>query len=198
MSEQELTERLINGIIARLESEINEWSNNVRLRAEAELLEGVKAVIDKYSSTLENIDKELNMEREYRLYDEMMREKKEKLGILEEAYAEVVRRVKERINSMRGTNDYKKFLRNSILWATSIIGSQELVITVSKADEDVTKELVSELGLNAIINTTDEDLLGVIISSADGSIRVDATLDSRLRLMEHQIKTLLAHLASSS
>ncbi|WP_243666136.1 hypothetical protein [Vulcanisaeta sp. JCM 16159] len=32
MSEQELTERLINGIITRLENEINEWSNNARLR----------------------------------------------------------------------------------------------------------------------------------------------------------------------
>lgn len=69
MSEQELTERLINGIITRLESEINEWSNNARLRAEAELLDGVKAIINKYSSALENIDKELNMEREYRLYE---------------------------------------------------------------------------------------------------------------------------------
>ncbi|ADN49768.1 V-type ATP synthase subunit E [Vulcanisaeta distributa] len=196
MSEQELTERLINGIITRLENEINEWSNNVRLRAEAELLDGVKAIIDKYSGTLENIDKELNMEREYRLYNEMMREKREKLSILEEAYAEVVRRIKERISSMRGTDDYKKFLKNSILWAMSIIGSRELTITVSKADKDVAEELVSELGLNSTVNTTEEDLLGAIISSADGSIRVDATLDSRLRLMEHQIKTLLAHLAS--
>ncbi len=102
MSEQELTERLISGIITRLENEINEWSNNVRLRAEAELLDGVRAIIDKYSGTLENIDKELNMEREYRLYDEMMKEKREKLSILEEAYAEVVRRIKERISSMRG------------------------------------------------------------------------------------------------
>ncbi len=79
----------------------------------------------------------------------------------------------------------------------SIIGSRELTITVSEADKDVTEELVSELGLNATVNTTEEELLGAIISSADGSIRVDATLDSRLRLMEHQIKTLLAHLASS-
>lgn len=197
MSEQELTERLISGIITRLENEINEWSNNVRLRAEAELLDGVRAIIDKYSGTLENIDKELNMEREYRLYDEMMKEKREKLSILEEAYAEVVRRIKERISSMRGTDDYKKFLKSSILWAMSIIGSRELTITVSEADKDVTEELVSELGLNATVNTTEEELLGAIISSADGSIRVDATLDSRLRLMEHQIKTLLAHLASS-
>ncbi|GAB6945463.1 V-type ATP synthase subunit E [Vulcanisaeta sp. JCM 14467] len=197
MSEQELTERLINGIITRLQNEINEWSNNVRLRAEAELLDGVKAVIDKYSSTLENVDKELNMEREYRLYDEMMKGKRERLKILEDAYAEVVRRIKERISSMRGTDDYKKFLKNSIVWAMSIIGSRELVITVSKVDEDLAREISTELGLNATINTMDEDILGAIVASADGSIRVDATLDSRLRLMEHQIKTLLANLASS-
>ncbi len=195
MSEQELIERLISSIVTKLEGEINEWSNNARLRAEAELMEAVKSVIDKYSDALENIDKELNMEREYRLYDEMMKVKREKLEILENAYAEVIRRVKERITTMRGTDGYKKFLKNSILWATSIIGSQELVITVSKADEGVTRELISELGLNAIVNTTNEDLLGAVIESTDGSVRVDATLDSRLRLMEHQIKTLLAHLA---
>ena len=198
MSEQELIERLINGIITRLENEINEWSNNARLRAEAELMEGVREVINKYSDVLGNIDKELNMEREYKLYDVMMSVKKEKLKIIEDAYAEVIKRIRERISSMRGTDDYRKFLRNSILWAISVIGSRELVITVSKSDEGLARELASELGLNATINTTDEDLLGVIISSSDGSVRVDATLDSRLRLMEHQIKTLLAHLALTS
>nr|WP_243666176.1 V-type ATP synthase subunit E [Vulcanisaeta sp. JCM 16159] len=139
----------------------------------------------------------MNMEREYRLYDEMMKEKKEKLGILEGAYDEVVRRIRDRIKSMRGTNDYKRFLKNSILWAVSIIGSRELMIMVSKADESITRELISELGLNAVVNTTNEDILGAVVSSMDGSVRVDATLDSRLGLMEHQIKTLLARLASS-
>lgn len=126
-----------------------------------------------------------------------MKEKKEKLEILEGAYDEVVRRIKDRIKSMRGTNDYKRFLKNSILWAVSIIGSRELMIMVSKADEDVTRELISELGLNAVVNTTNEDILGAVVSSMDGSVRVDATLDSRLGLMEHQIKTLLARLALS-
>lgn len=197
MSDQELTERLINGIVNRLGSEIEEWSNNLRLRAEAELMDGVKAVIDKYADTLENIEKEINMDREYRLYNETMNAKRERLSVIESAYAEVVSRVRERLSSMRGTNDYKKFLRNSILWATSIIESKQLVITASKADEDMVNEIISELNLDAAVNTTDKDLLGVIVSSSDGSIKVDATLDSRLSLMEHQIKTLLTHIAAT-
>jgi len=197
VSDQELTERLINGIVNRLSSEIEEWSNNLRLRAEAELMDGVKAVIDKYADTLENIEKEINMDREYRLYNETMNAKRERLSVIESAYAEVVSKVRERLSSMRGTNDYKKFLRNSILWATSIIESKQLVITASKADEDVVNEIISELNLDAAVNTTDKDLLGVIVSSSDGSIKVDATLDSRLSLMEHQIKTLLTHIAAT-
>jgi V/A-type H+-transporting ATPase subunit E len=197
VSDQELTERLINGIVNRLSSEIEEWSNNLRLRAEAELMDGVKAVIDKYADTLENIEKEINMDREYRLYNETMNAKRERLSVIESAYAEVVSKVRERLSSMRGTNDYKKFLRNSILWATSIIESRQLVITASKADEDMVNEIISELNLDATVNTTDKDLLGVIVSSSDGSIKVDATLDSRLSLMEHQIKTLLTHIAAT-
>jgi V/A-type H+-transporting ATPase subunit E len=197
VSDQELTERLINGIVNRLSSEIEEWSNNLRLRAEAELMDGVKAVIDKYADTLENIEKEINMDREYRLYNETMNAKRERLSVIESAYAEVVSKVRERLSSMRGTNDYKKFLRNSILWATSIIESKQLVITASKADEDMVNEIISELNLDATVNTTDKDLLGVIVSSSDGSIKVDATLDSRLSLMEHQIKTLLTHIATT-
>ncbi|MGC8542673.1 MAG: V-type ATP synthase subunit E, partial [Vulcanisaeta sp.] len=137
MSEQELTERLINGVIERLTNEINEWSNNVRLRAEAELFDSVKSIIDKYSGTLENIDKELNMEREYKLYDETMKAKRERLSIIDNAYAEVIEKIKEKISSMKGTDDYRKFLRNSILWALSIIGSNDIVITASKSDKDV-------------------------------------------------------------
>jgi len=197
VSEQELTERLINGVIERLTNEINEWSNNVRLRAEAELFDSVKSIIDKYSGTLENIDKELNMEREYKLYDETMKAKRERLSIIDNAYAEVIEKIKEKISSMRGTDDYRKFLRNSILWALSIIGSNDIVITASKSDKDVVKSIITELNINATINTTKENLLGVIVSSSDGSIKVDATLDSRLRLMEHQIKSLLTQLALS-
>jgi V/A-type H+-transporting ATPase subunit E len=195
VSDQELTERLINGIVNRLSSEIEEWSNNLRLKAEAELMDGVKVVIDKYADTLENIEKEINMDREYRLYNEIMNAKRERLSVIENAYAEVVSRVRERLSSMRGTSDYKKFLRNSILWAESIIESRQLVITASKADEDEVNEVISELNLDATVNTTDKDLLGVIVSSSDGSIKIDATLDSRLSLMEHQIKTLLTRLA---
>ncbi|MFB6470139.1 MAG: V-type ATP synthase subunit E [Vulcanisaeta sp. AZ3] len=198
MSEQELVERLINGVVTRLTNEINEWSNNLRLRAEAELLDSAKNVIDKYAVTLENIDNELNMEKEYKLYNEMMKTKREKLNAVEEAYAEVVRRIKERISSMKGTDDYKKFLKKSILWATSIVGSRELIVTVNEKDKNIVEEIISELGLNAVINTTDKEMLGVLVSSADGSIRVDATLESRLNLMEHQIKSLLTHIALTS
>nr|KJR71463.1 MAG: ATPase [Vulcanisaeta sp. AZ3] len=198
MSEQELVERLINGVITRLTNEINEWSNNLRLRAEAELLDSAKNVMDKYAATLENIDNELNMEKEYKLYNEMMKIKREKLDAVEKAYAEVVRRIKERIGSMKGTDDYKKFLKKSILWATSIVGSRELTVTVNEKDKNIVEEIISELGLNAVINTTDKELLGVLVSSADGSIRVDATLESRLNLMEHQIKSLLTHIALTS
>ncbi|MCG2862897.1 MAG: V-type ATP synthase subunit E [Vulcanisaeta sp.] len=195
MSDQELVERLISNITNRLSREIEEWSNNLRLKAEAELMNSAKAIIDKYANVLENIEKEINMDREYRLYEEMMKAKRERLSILENAYAEVVKRVRERFAAMRNTDDYRKFIRRSIQWAASIIGSQELVIITSRADEKVVNEVVSELGLRATVNTVDRDLVGVIVRSIDGSISVDATLDSRLNLMEHQIKTLIMRLA---
>nr|MCG2880257.1 V-type ATP synthase subunit E [Vulcanisaeta sp.] len=106
-----------------------------------------------------------------------------------------VKRVRERFAAMRNTDDYREFIRRCIQWAASIIGSQELVIITSKADEKVVNEVVSELGLRATVNTVDRDLVGVIVRSVDGSISVDATLDSRLNLMEHQIKTLIMRLA---
>ncbi|WP_069807846.1 V-type ATP synthase subunit E [Vulcanisaeta thermophila] len=199
MSEQELSQRLINNIVNKLTEEINQWSNNLRLKAEAELYESARAVVDKYSNALSNVDRELNLEREYRLYNEIMRAKRERLKILDQAYESLINKVKERIRGMRGTDDYKAFIKNTLMWAISIVGSNDVIIYTSKADEGVVKEVATELGLTADVKSLENnEIVGLIVETRDRAVTVDATLDARIRLMEHQIKTLLAQEAAKT
>ncbi len=194
-TEAELTIRLIENIANRLSSEVNEWINNMKLRAEAELIDAAKSVIDKYAGTLEGIDKELFMEKEYRMYMEMINAKRERLMILEDAYKALVDRVKKAFSSLRGTDAYRRYLKRTIEWASGIVGTSDIIIAAYEKDVDVVKSIIDELKLNAKIEPIKEDIMGVIVRTADGSIQVDGTLEAKLFLLEHQIKTLLAKYA---
>jgi len=187
---EDFVNRLIDNIVKKLTSEVEDWSSNMRLKIEAELYGAASAVVDKYAGALEDVEKEVSLEREYRLYDAVMQGRREKLRIVEEAYSKVVEEVRRRIREARGSDLYRDFLESSIRYAASTIG-EDLVITVNNADKDDAEAIVRKLGLRADVVMTNEDILGIVASSRDGSVRFDGTLESRMMLISDLVRSLL-------
>lgn len=194
MSSRELVQRLIEGIITKLTDEINSWKENLKLKMEAELYDVVKSVVEKYGGLIDEIEKELMLEKEYKIYTIMMDYEKERLKFVEDTIGKIISKIQEKLNQMRGTEQYREYLKKCIQSAVDIIGADELIIQCSEKDKDIVDSIVKELKLNARITTVDKELYGIKASSIDGSVVTDTALETRLNLIKEDIKNLIIRL----
>ena len=191
----ELVRRLVDGIVSKLKEDLTSWRENLRLRIEAELYEVAKSVIDTYAKSIEEIEKEIMLEREHRLYTIMMDIERERLKFVEDTLDKIFDKVRDRLNQLKGTEQYKNYIRACIANAVQVIGSEEVIIQCSESDRKVVEEIANELKLNAKIETVNEELYGVKVFSTDKLVSVDLSLKARLSLIRERVKNILLKLA---
>ena len=197
-SEQAVSEqltRLINSVLDRVKDDLSNWFTEVWIKYESELTSVVDETLNKYSSAISEVDRAISLDREYKLYDASMRIKQEYLMEVDEVVNEAKRIVKERIVSMRGSKQYEDFLRALMRQALDIVQASEVSITCSPDDYNVVKRIADEYGVKATIKA-DEKVLGLIVSTIDGSITYSATIDDILSRIEDYMRWLLREVIS--
>ncbi len=187
--------RLINSVLDRVKDDLSNWFTEVWIKYESELTSVVDETLNKYSSAISEVDRAISLDREYKLYDASMRIKQEYLMEVDEVVNEAKRIVKERIVSMRGSKQYEDFLRALMRQALDIVQASEVSITCSPDDYNVVKGIADEYGVKATIKA-DEKVLGLIVSTIDGSITYSATIDDVLSRIEDYMRWLLREVIS--
>ena len=187
--------RLINSVLDRVKDDLSNWFTEVWIKYESELTSVVDETLNKYSSAISEVDRAISLDREYKLYDASMRIKQEYLMEVDEVVNEAKRIVKERIVSMRGSKQYEDFLRALMRQALDIVQASEVSITCSPDDYNVVKGIADEYGVKATIKA-DEKVLGLIVSTIDGSITYSATIDDILSRIEDYMRWLLREVIS--
>ncbi len=190
MSTSDILRKLVEGVVSKLTEELNSWRENIRLRAETELYEAAKSVIDRYASAIDELEKEIRLEREFRLYNTMMEIEKKRLEFVENFINRVIDTVIEKVKQIKGTDKYREYLKACLNTARYYIGSDELVVKCSQSDKELIENLASELKLKLVIETLTEELYGIKATSIDGKVALDLTLSTRLNLLREKIKGL--------
>ncbi|NPA70289.1 MAG: hypothetical protein GXO26_05710 [Crenarchaeota archaeon] len=184
----EVVRKLVEGVVSKLTEEINSWRENLRLRAETELYEAAKSVIDKHASAIDELEKEIRLEREFRLYNTMMDVERRRLEFMENFVNKVIDAVIERVKQLKGTDKYREYIKACLNTARYYIGSDELVVKCSQSDKDIVEAAASELKIKVMIETVPEELYGIKAASVDGKVALDLTLSTRLSLLREKIK----------
>jgi len=191
MSQTEIIRKLVEGVISKLTDEVNSWKENLRLRVEAELYEAARAVIEKYASAIDELEREARLEREFRLYNTMIELERERLNYIEVFLDKVLSAVQDKVKQLKGTDKYRDYLRACLETARFYIGSDEFVVRCSQSDRDLIQQLSAELKLSLVVETTNEELYGIKAISKDGKVSVDLTLPARLSLLREKVRGLL-------
>ncbi|NPA24133.1 MAG: hypothetical protein GXO23_07555 [Crenarchaeota archaeon] len=186
----EVVRKLVEGVVSKLTEEINSWRENLRLRAETELYEAAKSVIDKHASAIDELEKEIRLEREFRLYNTMMEIERKRLEFMENFVNKVIDAVIEKVKQLKGTDKYREYIKACLSTARYYIGSDELVVKCSQSDRDIVEAAASELKLKLVLETVPEELYGIKAASVDGKVALDLTLGTRLSLLREKIKGL--------
>jgi len=191
----DVVKRLVDSVVTKLTEEVNSWRENTRLRIEGELYEAARSVIEKYASAIDEIEKEVKLEREFRLYNTMIELERQRLQYVESFLDKVLQAVQEKVKQLKDTPKYREYLKACLNTAKYYLGTDEFIVKCSESDKKVIEELAAELKLNVTVETTGEELYGIKAMSRDGRVSIDLTLPTRLSLIREKVKGILAKYA---
>lgn len=181
-----LFQDLINQRIKELEELKQKLHDQVRTKIKQKSYE----LLSKYSEEIDNAQSQVALEKERILYEALVEGRK----MIAEAYEEVLNAVRrdlhDYIDKNRTDERYIKFLEKILLNAKALIGD-DVVVQASPRDKNAIMALMGKLGMKGEV--LDKDVVGgLVVSSRDGSIVVDATIDTLFETNVNEIKKTIA------
>ena len=178
-------------------------------KTEGELLSGVDSAVGEATRTLDGSVSRLEHEYDKILSDGRKEADKihrqivgssdlevrnRQLIALEEAVDQVFARALDRVDAEdRGSAAYSALVRSLLAEATRILGSSDVLVSTSTKDKDVVQAVLSSDHPKAKLAPEAIDCLGgVRISSKDGTMTFDNTLDARIERLKPLIRKEIA------
>jgi vacuolar-type H+-ATPase subunit E/Vma4 len=115
----------------------------------------------------------------------------ERLTGLHRAYQLAIQTARERIDSLVRSPRYPDAMKTLIAEALEIV-RDAAVVSVARADQQMCRDILAELGKGCQVAGQDLAPGSVIVSSADGRIRADNSLGVRLASAEVILETQIA------
>jgi V/A-type H+/Na+-transporting ATPase subunit E len=187
----------------KLEMTINKILN----QSEDEVYQSLKTTLDESQKTLSK--SEAKFEQEYdRIIDEAKKEadKIEKqivgssdlesrnklLKHVSESIQDVFEKAIEQIKSTKRDANYTKLMETLLSEATNTLGTTEVKVFTNKNDKEIINSLLSKFPGAKLSSETIDCLGGIEVSSKDGSMSFNNTIDARIDRMKPLIRKEIA------
>ncbi|ACB40875.1 V-type ATP synthase subunit E [Pyrobaculum neutrophilum] len=181
-----LFEDLINSKIRELE----DLKRNLLVNIETNIRREADAALSKFSAQLANVESEATLERERIIYNAVVEARRKIAEVYDQMLKDLVNAVYEEVDKMRGAERYVKFLTSLLETAEKYVQTKDVVIYASPKDKGVVEAVARNLGLTGIV--AEKDIRGgVVVTTRDGSITVDYSLESLIANKIEELKHLL-------
>jgi vacuolar-type H+-ATPase subunit E/Vma4 len=129
-----------------------------------------------------------------------MERRRKQLKLQEQAFQEVLKRVRERLAAMIGSPEYREVLLNWIVEAAIGLGSAEASVNASAAErkqidktllEEARKRIIELSGRKVSLTVADGDPLipqGVVLIAADGRVEFNNQVATRLLRRQSEVR----------
>jgi V/A-type H+-transporting ATPase subunit E len=140
------------------------------------------------SESLEDAEQRAEIEKTRALYRAKSEVKNlinaEKNAVYQESFSQAFKRLEE----ARKNPEYGAVFRKLLLDALSEVDSQNPVIHIDQRDEELCRNVLSTLGVNASVISDLDSMGGVEVTSPEGSVSVSNTIESRLEKSKSLLK----------
>lgn len=204
MSDEKI-EHIIEMITRKAEKEANNILSEAKRRAERIVKDAEeklkRSVEERVKKTFAAVSRE---EIRRKIAEAKLEAKRMILSAKEEAIKKVLDATIEQLKKITTTEDYPRILEKLIYEAGKALGGGELIVELSKKDE----ELKSKLDWKKIVERIEEDtgvkttikevnanldcIGGVIVKSADGKFTFDNTFEERMNRIERRLRVIIA------
>ena len=188
---------------AKLETTIDK----ILTQSEDEVYSSLKSTFDESLQTLSK--SESKFEQEYdRIIDEGKKEaekiekqivgssdlesRNKQLKLVAESVQKVFDKAVAQIKSAKRDANYSKLIETLLSEATDTLGTKEVNISTNSQDKEIVNSLLSKFPGSQLSSETIDCLGGVEVSSKDGSMSFNNTIDARLDRMKPLIRKEIA------
>ena len=114
------------------------------------------------------------------------------LLLVQESADKVIEKAKEKIQNMDRNSEYSNLITKLLTEATEALNTSEVIVYTNSKDKEVVQSAMSNISGAEMSDELIDCMGGVKVTSKDGSMSFDNTIDARIELLKPLIRKDIA------
>ena len=192
MSSNSGLESTIDQVLERNSSEFSQSLKNSLTDAQKTLSDSLPMLEEEYEKIISDGKKEADKIEKQIIGSADLQSRNKTLLIVQESTDKVLEKAKEKISNMDRNSEYSSLIAKLLTEATSALNTSDVIVFTNSKDKDVVQSAVSNISGAELSNDTIDCMGGVKVTSKDGSMSFDNTIDARIELLKPLIRKDIA------
>ena len=192
MSSNSGLESTIDQVLERNSSEFSQSLKNSLTDAQKTLSDSLPMLEEEYEKIIADGKKEADKIEKHIIGSADLQSRNKTLLIVQESTDKVLEKAKEKISNMDRNSEYSSLISKLLTEATSALNTSDVIVFTNSKDKDVVQSAVSNISGAELSNDTIDCMGGVKVTSKDGSMSFDNTIDARIELLKPLIRKDIA------
>ena len=192
MSSNSALESTIDQVLDRNSSEFSQSLKNSLEEAQKTLSDSLPMLEEEYEKIMSDGKKEADKIAKQIVGSADLATRNKALLLVQESADKVLEKAKEKIQNMERNSEYSNLINKLLTEATEALNTSEVIVFTNSKDKEVVQSAVSSLSGAEMSNDTIDCMGGVKVTSKDGSMSFDNTIDARIELLKPLIRKDIA------
>ena len=192
MSSNSALESTIDQVLERNSSEFSQSLKNSLADAQNTLSDSLLMLEEEYEKIISDGKKEADKIEKQIVGSADLEARNKSLLIVQESADKVLEKAKEKIVNMERNSEYSSLITKLLTEATSALDTSDVIVYTNSKDKDVVQSAVSNISGAELSNDLIDCMGGVKVTSKDGSMSFDNTIDARIELLKPLIRKDIA------
>ena len=185
-------ESTIDQVLERNSSEFSQSLKNSLTDAQKTLSDSLPMLEEEYEKIISDGKKEADKIEKQIVGSADLEARNKSLLIVQESVDKVLEKAKEKISNMDRNSEYSTLITKLLTEATSALDTNDVIVFTNSKDRDVVQSAVSNISGAELSNDLIDCMGGVKVTSKDGSMSFDNTIDARIELLKPLIRKDIA------
>ena len=185
-------ESTIDQVLERNSSEFSQSLKNSLTDAQKTLSDSLPMLEEEYEKIISDGKKEADKIEKQIVGSADLEARNKSLLIVQESVDKVLEKAKEKISNMDRNSEYSTLITKLLTEATSALDTSDVIVFTNSKDKDVVQSAVSNISGAELSNDLIDCMGGVKVTSKDGSMSFDNTIDARIELLKPLIRKDIA------
>jgi len=192
LSSNSALESTIDQVLERNSAEFSLSLKNSLTDAQKTLSDSLPMLEEEYEKIISDGKKEADKIQKQIVGSADLEARNKALLVVQESAEKVLAKAKEKIANTERNSDYSNLISKLLAEATSALGTSEVLVYTNSKDKDVVQSAVSSISGAELSSDLIDCMGGVKVTSKDGSMSFDNTMDARIELLKPLIRKDIA------